>query len=89
MDCILFKSLNIDFSGAPIGLGELFNPQKYRHLQPMAAGFGWTNGFGVGYMIYEDSLNFSISCSKAQNLDSEKFKDALSGCLHEIKELFD
>jgi hypothetical protein len=36
------------FSCAPVGLGELYDPKKYRHLATVFTGFGWTNGFGIG-----------------------------------------
>merc|ERR1712130_384389 len=76
-------------SGAPIGFGELYNPRKFPHLKAMAAGFGWTNGFGIGYMIHDDSLEFSVSCSTEQNLDASKFCEALVESLLQINELFD
>merc|ERR1712048_635389 len=56
-------------SCAPVGFGELYKPKKFPHLQCMNAGFGWTNGFGIGYMIHEGGIDASISCSIKQNLD--------------------
>ncbi|CAG5113863.1 Oidioi.mRNA.OKI2018_I69.chr2.g7953.t1.cds [Oikopleura dioica] len=76
-------------SCAPVALGELYNPKKYPHLETVFTGFGWTNGFGIGYIIGDDRLVFSVSSSKQQNLDSQQFCETLAESLLEISALFD
>jgi hypothetical protein len=81
----IFKILIL--SCAPIGFGELYRPNKFPHLQGLAAGFGWTNGFGVGYMINDENISCSVSCSKSQGLDAQVFCDTLADSFLQISEV--
>lgn len=76
-------------SCAPVGMGELFNPKKYPQLISMGAGFGWTNGFGVGYQMNDDSLIFHTSCSRGQDLSVEVFHQNLHESLLAMSEIFE
>lgn len=83
------KNWELSTSCAPNGFGEFFNSKKYPMLISMGAGFGWTNGFGVGYQLNDESITFHTSCNKTQNLSVDEFHDNLHESLVSISQLFD